>query len=43
MYSYPRNRKSFFFFLPEKSHISEIAAEKEVKFFHKLTVDGDVG
>ena len=28
---------------PGKSHISEIAAEREVKFLHKLTDDGDVG
>lgn len=28
---------------PRKSHISEIAVEKEVKFLHKLTDNGDVG
>lgn len=31
------------FLPPQKSHVSEIAVGKEVKFLHKLTADGDAG
>lgn len=31
------------FLPPQKSHVSEIAVGKEVKFLHKLADDGDVG
>lgn len=31
------------FLPPQKSHISEIAVRKDMKFLHKLTDDGGVG
>ena len=31
------------FLPPKKSHVSEIAVEREVKFLHKLADNGDVG